>query len=239
MQEKIEDLFEELENKLIKEYGNVEFITMEEIPNVSVTRFSNVTLGKEDVQYQLVNTKDITEESIVRTSFTSQTLKHQGSKKGVEKYRLKKGDVIFPQKRRFKTIGVMISNTNVPYVGHHGLMKISCGNNLDLAFFIKDYLQLDPIKEFIALSMDNGGNLLTVIKMLPLPRWALTTLAGYSPISLKLEEVVKELNILQNNMSVLREKNHMYSEQRNKHEKAVSSILNTLKTLNRKIKDLS
>lgn len=121
------------------------YMTLPEM-NVSVSKFSNVTLGKDEVDYMLISTKNISERGTITISTLEQEIKHTGNKSGVSKYAVKKGDIIFPFRGRAKAMAVVSEESEIPMVGHHGLMKISCGEeNLDLAFFIRDFLQKSGI----------------------------------------------------------------------------------------------
>ncbi len=141
-----------INGELFKENQEKIYMTLPEL-DVSVGKFSNVTLGKDEVDYVLISTKNISESGTIAISNLEQEVKHIGSKSGVSKYAVKKGDIIFPFRGRAKTMAVVTEESVIPMVGHHGLMKISCGEeNLDLAFFIRDYLQKSGILKHPAKS---------------------------------------------------------------------------------------
>ncbi len=138
--------------ELFKENQEKIYMTLPEL-DVSVGKFSNVTLGKDEVDYILINTKNISESGTIAIPNLKQEIKHIGSKSGIAKYAVKKGDVIFSFRGRAKAMAVVTEESAIPMVGHHGLMKISCGEeNLDLAFFIRDFLQKSGILKHPAKS---------------------------------------------------------------------------------------
>lgn len=188
------------DRKIFREDQEEIYMTLPEL-NISVSKFSNVTLGKDEVDYILVNTKNITKEGILFTS--NRNLKHIGSKAGVLRYAIKKGDIIFPFRSRTHAIAVVTKTNRLPMVGHHGLMKISCGEeNLDLAFFIKDFLQISGRFRFMKeenISID----FLNSIKF-PI---ATKELNGYADAILSLIDIKKtiylfELSLKSDNLNI-------------------------------------
>ena len=158
----------------------------------SIEKFSNSTLGKETVEYYLIGTKHLADDGSISIS-TDDVKKNIGNAKSIQKYRLNKGDIIIPHRGHFKSIGVMTKETDIPYVGHHGLLRISCGgDNLDLAFYIKDYLLLSNIRETIPKS----GLTIDFLKKLLIPTNT-KDLKGYMENSIKInrtQEVLAQLN---------------------------------------------
>ena len=86
----------------------------------------------------------------------------------------------------------MTEETEIPYVGHHGLLRISCGkDNLDLAFYIKDYLLLSNIRKTIPKS----GITIDFLKGLLIPTNT-KDLKGYMKNSIKINRLQNMLNKL-------------------------------------------
>ena len=186
------------------------YMTLPEL-GVSVNKFSNVTLGKDEVDYMLINTKNISENGTISISDAKPPLKHIGSKKGVAKYAIKRGDIILPFRGRIKSIAVVIEDSAIPVVGHHGLMKISCGeDNMDLAFFIKDFLEMSRIGggdtgSSISVDLLNSIKFPIASKKLPGYKDAsinaknMIQLLSHAPLSLKRIQVDILQNAIQQN----------------------------------------
>ena len=159
----------------------------------SVEKFSNVTLGTDDIDYYLIGTKNLAYDGTIAISDRDKVI-HRGNASTIDKHTIKKGDVIFPYRGRFKSIGVMTSDSKIPYVGHHGMMRISCGeDNLDLAFFIKDYLEQSGARK----TVPKTGITIDYLKKLVIPTRT-KKLAGYMNSSIEIrraEEQIKKLTL--------------------------------------------
>lgn len=157
----------------------------------SIEKFSNVTLGNDSIDYYLIGTKNLSYDGTIAISETDKVV-YSGNASTIGKHTIKKGDIVFPYRGRFKSIGVMTSDPEVPYVGHHGLMRISCGeDNLDLAFFIKDYLEQSGAKE----TVPKKGITIDYLKNLIIPTRT-KNLAGYRDSSIEIrcaEKIAIEL----------------------------------------------
>lgn len=208
MEESIDIKLDETQKKLVHQYGTENFIRLEDIIGVEVSRFSNVTLGNDEVKYQLINTRDVASDGSISVVDKKESLKTRGTQKVIEKYTIKKGDIIFPLKRSFKSIGVMTSNPDIPYVGHHGLIRISCGeDNLDLAFFLKDYLMYSPVMDIVSLKSDAGNKLMDIIKIIPVPCIE-GSIVSYKDTVVNLKLSTLKARDLQNSLTLLTEKYH-------------------------------
>ena len=228
-----------LKNALNKVYGNSSFVPLCMVDGIDINRFSNVTIGKDEVEYMLVNAKDMTEEGTISIHDETKSHRRRGSIKGVKKYELHIGDVVFPQKRRFKSIGVMMIATKVPYVGHHGLMRVSCGeDNLDLAFFIREYLLLESVSDYIAKCFDNQEKLIDIIGRLPIPKRLLNNIDGYSVRALNIKYIEKELAQLQTNIESLSEKQRTCFKHGKYIAEGSGKILKSLKKLQKQLNEL-
>ncbi len=157
----------------------------------SIEKFSNITLGTDSINYYLIGTKNLAYDGTIAISDSDKVI-HRGNASTIDKHTIKKGDVVFPYRGRFKSIGVMTSDSEIPYVGHHGMMRISCGEeNLDLAFFIKDYLLLSKTRVTVpksGITIDYLMNLIIPTKTKELP--------GYMNSSIEIrrtEEQIKKL----------------------------------------------
>ena len=171
----------------------------------SVEKFSNVTLGNDEIEYALIGAKKINRSGILDLSVSKSMIRHRGSQKGAQKYSIKKGDIVFSDSKKFKYIGVATSDPEIPAVGNHSLMRISCGGNLDLAFALKDYLQ------YIGKNSELFENGVTVKALETLEFFfdANMTFDGYMEISIKVKkwneqarELAKKLDILENDLFV-------------------------------------
>lgn len=162
----IDKLVYKLEQELIEEYNADKFITLGDL-DVMITKFSNVTLGTNDVKYALISTQNIEPEGTVNLLASNVSMRDSGSLKGIEKYKVHKGDIVFPHNSlSFNVAGVVMQEPAFPCVGNHGMMKISCGaDNLDLAFMIKDYLQLSAVGRFVSTAKIT----VPILEMLPIP----------------------------------------------------------------------
>ncbi len=159
----------------------------------STGKFSNISLGTDSIDYYLIGTKNLAYDGMITISDSDKII-NRGNASTIDKHTIKKGDVVFPYRGRFNSIGVMTSNTEIPYVGHHGLMRISCGeDNLDLAFFIKDYLEQSGVSK----TVPKTGITIDYLKTLLIPTKA-KELAGYMDSSIELrraEEFIKKLTL--------------------------------------------
>ncbi len=159
----------------------------------SIEKFSNVTLGTDSIDYYLIGTKNLAYDGTIVISVSDEVI-HRGNASTIDKHTIKKGDVIFPYRGRFKSIGVMTSDSKIPYVGHHGMMRISCGeDNLDLAFFIKDYLEQSGARK----TVPKTGITIDYLKKLVIPTRT-KKLAGYMNSSIEIrraEEQIKKLTL--------------------------------------------
>lgn len=155
-----------LRNDLRELHGINEFTTLGDL-GFPITKFSNVTLGNDKIEYGLIGARDITPEGVILFNESSKSLKYTGSKKGVEKYKINKGDIILTHTgRSFRSTGVVTEEPTLPYVGHHGLMKISCGaDNFELAFFIKDYISRFNMSSYIKDKI----SAIDVLEKIPIP----------------------------------------------------------------------
>ena len=134
----------------------------------------------------------------------------------------------------------MEKETKIPYIGYHGLMRISCGKNkLDLAFFIRDYLLSAPISDFIRESFDNGESLFDVIQILPIPEWALRSIIGYQTTALNIKKAEKELAELLIRFRLLTKKNHTFIQDRSELKKGSDKIFKGLKNIEKQVDMLS
>jgi len=160
------DLVNRLEKELTRNYQTDKFTTLGEL-GVTVSKFNNIQTGKNDgVNYYLLSTSDISEDGTIILHNPQESLRDNGGTKNITKYQLHKGDIIFPQIGRFKSVGVLIDKPSIPYLGNHGLIRISCGEDrLDMAFMIKDYLQLSSVSEIILKTKIT----VDLIKILPIP----------------------------------------------------------------------
>ncbi len=158
--------FSELRNDFRVYEGINEFSTLGDL-DFPITKFSNVTLGNDKIEYGLIGARDITPEGVILFNESSKSLKYTGSKKGVEKYKINKGDIILTHTgRTFRSPGVVTEEPTLPYVGHHGLMKISCGaDNLELAFLIKDYISRFNISSYTKDKI----SAIDVLEKIPIP----------------------------------------------------------------------
>ena len=203
-----------------------------------VGKFSNVTLGKDDVQYYLIGTNDITPDGIIELSKPEASIKEKGSSKGVLKYMLKKGDIVFPHSSRLKSIGVMTGEQAIPYVGHHGLIRISCGeNNLEMAFLIRDYLQLSDTKKYIFDESSKNKSKITIetLENLPIPMME-DNICDYQKPSMDISKIIRMLNKLKTELALKREilMQNAFSGDYNKNskiEKDLEEILSTLEKI--------
>ena len=168
------------------------YMTLPEL-GILVRKFSNVTLGKDKVKYGIINAKEISNDGINYDA--SHRMREKGSKRGVLKYAIRKGDIIFPYRGRLKSMSVVTENTiTLPLVGHHGLMQISCGyDNLDLAYFIKDYLQMSSEVEMaISSSITSSGITVNFLNSIKFPISS-KELIGYKDASINTRIMLKVL----------------------------------------------
>ncbi len=218
-----------LEEELTRDYRTNKFTTLEKL-NLPISKFNNLKFGKNDeVNYYLITTSDITEEGTIILGNPEGSLKQTGGKKGVAKYKINKGDILFPQIGRLRSVGVMVDESSVPYVGNHGLMRIACGaDNLDMAFLIKDYLQLSSVGKFIAKSKIT----IDILKKLPIPIVG-NKICGYMEPSIKIKQCKKETRKLQMELGMMEEKLQLNAFQGNHdaNRKINDAIKNALKNV--------
>ncbi len=217
-----------------QDFPKNEYIKLKQL-GLKVGKFSNVTLGKDDVQYYLIGTNDITHDGIITLSNPEASIKEKGSSKGVLKYMLKKGDIVFPHSSRLKSIGVMTGEQAIPYVGHHGLMRISCGeNNLEMAFLIRDYLQLNDTKKYILdKSLDNKSKItIETLENLPIPMIE-ENICGYQKPSMDISKTIRMLNNLRKELILKKEilMINAFSGDYNKNKKIAKELEKILSTL--------
>ena len=109
--------------------------------NIRMQRSSRPGESLEGVEYMRVSTRDINDATGIFTEPSRMTRDTKvGPKKIIERHKIRRGDIIFSDKGSFATIGLIAEDPIVSCVCNHGILKISCGDNINLAYVIRDML---------------------------------------------------------------------------------------------------